>query len=69
MEKRSAYWDNIKAILIFLVVLGHFLLAMQKKSVLVEAVYWWIYSFHMPAFVFASGYFAKSFVKKNGCNC
>jgi len=66
MEKRSAYWDNVKAILIFLVVLGHFLLAMQKKSVLVEAVYWWIYSFHMPAFVFASGYFAKSFVKKNG---
>lgn len=66
MEKRSAYWDNVKAILIFLVVLGHFLLTMQKKSVTVEAVYWWIYSFHMPAFVFVSGYFAKSFVKKNG---
>lgn len=66
MEKRSHYWDNVKTFLIFLVVLGHYLLVIQKKTVLVEAVYWWIYSFHMPAFIFVSGYFAKSFAKKRG---
>ena len=65
--RRIAYWDNAKAILIFLVVLGHFLLpAVSDHGVLVKAVYFWIYLFHMPAFVFVSGYFSKRYVQKGG---
>ncbi len=65
MEKqRDAYWDNLKAILIFLVVVGHFLLPISPKTGSVKAVFSWIYLFHMPAFVFVSGVFSKSYVRK-----
>ena len=63
-SQRIAYWDNLKAILIFLVVLGHFLLPVSPKTGVVFSVYTWIYLFHMPAFVFVSGYFAKRYVDK-----
>ena len=63
-SKRIAYWDNLKAILIFLVVLGHFLLPVSSRGRSVSTVYYWIYVFHMPAFVFVSGYFSKSYVKR-----
>ncbi|MBC2011093.1 acyltransferase family protein [Listeria welshimeri] len=44
--------SNIKGILIFLVILGHFLLVMGPKEVVVTDI---IYSFHMPAFIFING--------------
>lgn len=49
--------DNLKALLIFLVVFGHMLECFNgyKKLWLYEV----IYSFHMPAFAFVTGYFAK----------
>ena len=50
---RSIYWDTIKGILIFLVVLGHTGTALGDKVLSV------IYAFHMPAFVFVSGYFSR----------
>lgn len=56
---RSAYWDNIKGFLIILVIFGHCRCNLQDSpinNVLVDA----IYMFHMPAFVFVSGYFSKS---------
>ena len=56
---RSAYWDNIKGFLIALVVLGHYLWDLQTNP-LINAVVDAIYMFHMPAFVFVSGYFSKS---------
>ncbi len=54
--------DNIRALLIFLVVLGHFSEASSsvKLGYLTEI----IYSFHMPLFVFISGYFAGFKPKK-----
>lgn len=65
MEKqRIYYWDNLKALLIFLVVLGHFLLPVTDVSKIIEIPNTFIYRFHMPAFVFVSGYFAKSYVNK-----
>lgn len=65
MEKeRDYYFDNVKAVLIFLVVLGHFLLPIHGKSFLV-VIKRLIYVFHMPLFVFVSGYFAKN-IYKNG---
>ena len=56
-KKRNYKIDNGKAVLIFLVVLGHLLELCPggTKSFLYLA----IYSFHMPAFAFCSGYFAK----------
>ena len=57
---RSSYWDNCKGFLIILVVFAHFLYDLQTQhdwnTLLVNA----IYMFHMPAFVFVSGYFSKS---------
>ena len=49
-------WDNIKGILICLVVLGHFLYNFAGFE-LVSLIVYLIYVFHMPAFVFVSGYF------------
>ena len=60
---RNYRFDNIKCILIILVVLGHFL-ELPKDSATADAVYRVIYLFHMPAFIFVSGYFAKFNPKK-----
>lgn len=59
IKTRSAYWDNIKGFLIILVVFAHCLFGLQERPLnnfIVDA----IYLFHMPAFVFVSGYFSKS---------
>ncbi len=64
-SKRDAYWDNFKATLIFLVVLGHFLLPVADRGRISQSVNHWICIFHMPAFVFVSGVFSKSYVKKD----
>lgn len=53
------YFDNIKGILVILMVFAHFLYRFgdsPKIMMLVNA----IYTFHMPAFVFVSGYLGKS---------
>ena len=63
-KQRDAYWDNLKLVLIFLVTLGHFLLPVSNKGRSVTTVLFWIYLFHMPAFVFVSGFFSRSFVRK-----
>ena len=54
---RSAKMDNFRGILMILVVLGH-LLELQEGPVS-DYLYLIIYSFHMPLFVWISGYFAK----------
>jgi fucose 4-O-acetylase-like acetyltransferase len=61
MAKRDYRLDKAKGILIFLVVVGHFLerisgWEMGYSRALLTA----IYSFHMPAFVFLAGITAKS---------
>ncbi|MCD8365289.1 MAG: acyltransferase family protein, partial [Clostridiales bacterium] len=60
---RDFHFDNIKAVLIFLVVLGHVFrnLGANGDEYLVYKI---IYSFHMPAFLFISGYFMKYNPKK-----
>lgn len=51
--KRVPYWDWLKGLLIFLVVLGHTGTALGDRWLSV------IYAFHMPLFVFVSGYFSR----------
>ena len=58
-------WDNYKLILIILVVIGHLMKAHLKESELAKSIYWIIYTFHMPAFIVASGMFAKRSVKEH----
>ncbi|MCH5274079.1 MAG: CapA family protein [Lachnospiraceae bacterium] len=57
---RSSYWDNIKGILVFLMVFAHILYQLQNKFPVINGIVDYIYMFHMPVFVFVSGYFGKS---------
>jgi fucose 4-O-acetylase-like acetyltransferase len=58
--------DSIKFCLIVLVILGHTVeLGVNKSDFLSEMTWNWIYIFHMPLFVFISGYFShKKTTKK-----
>lgn len=62
--KRIYYFDNIKALLIFLVVFGHLC-----ESFISSSYYMYIctiiYTFHMPLFAFCSGYFSKSITARS----
>ena len=62
-NKRIYLFDNLKAILIFLVVLGHMIEYISGAS-FYKVIYLFIYSFHMPLFVYISGYFANSNYEK-----
>jgi len=55
---RLYFWDNAKGILIFLVVFGHFLQPYRSQPG-IRIVFDLIYLFHMPAFVFISGYLSQ----------
>jgi fucose 4-O-acetylase-like acetyltransferase len=57
--KRSAFIDNAKVLFIFLVVFGHVIQPFTSDSTGVNTLYLWIYTFHMPAFIMLSGFFAK----------
>lgn len=54
---RNYRFDNIKFILITLVVYGHFLELIDGQTS--DNLYRIIYLFHIPAFIFITGYFAK----------
>lgn len=43
----------------FVVVLGHCLWEHYQESQTLDVLLYWIYTFHMPLFVFISGYFSK----------
>lgn len=57
---RDFYFDNAKLILIFLVLIGHFIEPVIDKKNVFRTLFLLIYSFHIPAFVLISGYFTKS---------
>lgn len=58
---RDSRFDNLKGFLIFLVVMCHFFELFP--GTLKYRIYIFVYSFHMPLFVFISGYFAKFNIK------
>lgn len=64
-KDRDYFFDNARAVLIFLVVLGHMIQPYTSESNYMLALYLVIYSFHMPTFLFISGYFAKHLDKPN----
>lgn len=63
-SRRIAKWDNVKALLIFLVVMGHVFDYYTKEEPAARSVFVFIYMFHMPLFLFVSGLFSKNTVKK-----
>lgn len=60
MKDRVALLDNLKGLLIFLVVFGHSLELFKDEYFFTQILYMFIYLFHMPAFVFVSGYLSKN---------
>ncbi|MFC4058009.1 acyltransferase family protein [Planomonospora corallina] len=63
-KKREPYLDNVKFVLIALVVAGHSLVpTLDADSA--KAAYMFIYTFHMPAFVLISGYLGRNFWNSN----
>ena len=58
-KERIKYFDNIKGLLIVLVVFSHFLYEFQDN--ILKSIYF----FHMPIFIFVSGYFSKNSSKNN----
>lgn len=63
MEKTSRidFYDNLKFILITLVVVGHFI-QFQLDSDASKGLFLFIYSFHMPLFIFVTGLLSKSVI-------
>lgn len=63
-ENRIAKWDNLKFFLILCVVIGHTLHSFLDYSQLAKGLYLFIYSFHMPAFIFVAGLFSKHAIQE-----
>lgn len=63
-EVRTQKWDILKFLMIFLVVLGHAVSYYTEFSEEMRSLILFIYSFHMPVFIFVSGLFAKRSVNE-----
>lgn len=61
--QRDGYFDSLKFVLITLVIFGHTLEA-NLGSRLSLALYNTIYLFHMPLFIFVTGYFSKKYIDR-----
>ena len=57
--KRDKFWDSLKFILIFFVVYGHMIETYTPDGSFNRAMYNFIYTFHMPFFMFISGRFSQ----------
>ncbi|MFF5359504.1 acyltransferase family protein [Streptomyces scabiei] len=60
-KQRDAFFDNAKYLAIVLVAMGHAWEPLTDHSRAAEALYMFVYTFHMPAFIIISGYFSRSF--------
>lgn len=64
MAKRIEKWDILKFILIFFVVMGHLIDNIYVKTDWMKSMFLFIYTFHMPVFIFVSGLFSKKTVNQ-----
>lgn len=60
-KQRDAFFDNSKYLAIVLVAIGHSWEPLKDDSRILEGLYTFVYTFHMPAFIIISGYFSRSF--------
>ncbi|MEQ4715320.1 acyltransferase family protein [Nonomuraea sp. B19D2] len=63
-RRRDPFLDNVKFVLIALVVIGHSLVPTLSADS-ARALYIFIYTFHMPLFVLISGYLSRNFWNSN----
>lgn len=61
-KSRIYKFDNVKAVLIFLVVVGHMTTDYVSYFHCVRWFTLWIYTFHMPAFIMVSGLMHKRYI-------
>lgn len=66
--RRDPRWDNAKFLLILLVVFGHAIERGCEYYGFDRSLFLFIYSFHMPAFLFISGLFSKRTVQADKYN-
>lgn len=64
MKKRIAIWDNLKFLLIILVVFGHYAQRVKYNSDVLQGLCTSTYLFHMPLFIFVTGMFSKRTVNE-----
>lgn len=61
LNNRNSLFDNIKSLMLILVVLGHTIDAfILKQDSVFRYIMQYIYLFHMPMFAFVTGYFSKN---------
>ena len=66
-KQRTAFYDNLKFVLIALVLVGHFTGPFLDGCFELKVFWRTIYLFHMPAFLFVGGMFAKKlYTPQNG---
>lgn len=63
VKSRNYLLDNLKVVLIYFVVFGHVIEYYIKDNSTLRTVYIFIYIFHMPLFIYISGYLSKNFYK------
>lgn len=59
-KEKIVFWDNYKGLLIILVVFAHFTWEYYNCAGILKIITKTIYLFHMPMFIFVSGYLSKS---------
>ena len=62
--ERSAYYDNVKFWLIAIVVVGHFVEFYMNESELCKWLWYYLYIFHMPLFIFITALFLKNTINR-----
>ncbi len=62
-KARIAKWDNLKFFFIACVVIGHFFARFDDMKT-AKSIIFFIYTFHMPGFIFMSGLFAKKTINE-----
>ena len=65
IKERVYKFDNIKFLTIMLVVVGHIIESFINDSDMFKSLFIFIYTFHMPLFIFISGLFQKRFSDTN----
>ena len=63
MKQRFPKWDNLKCVLIVMVVLGHCIETFIDDSYMFRRMWLMIYGIHMPLFIFITGLFAKGAIE------
>ncbi|WP_110946062.1 acyltransferase family protein [Streptomyces avicenniae] len=63
-KERDPFFDNAKYLAIVLVAVSHAWTPLRDDSRAASALYAFVFTFHMPAFILIAGYFSRSFTAR-----